>query len=383
MKSLNLMQKRILIVGIGIIVLMGLFPSCTPTPEKPIFRLDGEAPVAPPVDTTPIIILLILAVVCLIFYFKPHLFATTLAKLQKGTAGLSQMKQSSTAEYWKRLCALTIDVVILLLAFTILDHLTKTNNAIYYLIIFWLYFALCESSKLQATVGKKLLNISVADLSLKRISFLKASVRFCFKILPILLFVIIKSGFKGQLGLIGGFVLWFLFLSCYPFFDKKRTFLHDRIAGTIVINKPVETDKEIEIADTEGVSEQERSEPIEKQEGEVSAIPVERKKDRTMRNLNLMQKRIMLVGVAVIVLMGLFPPWIETTTTTTKDILHGTFHTNSVETVAGYYFLSNAPRGGKDIWDAITTYHLDFGRLLIQWFFVSLSTAALMFYFKE
>jgi len=29
------------------------------------------------------------------------------------------------------------------------------------------------------------------------------------------------------------------------------------------------------------------------------------------------------------------------------------------------------------------TYRLDFGRLFIQWFFVSLPTAALMFYFKE
>jgi len=134
--------------------------------------------------------------------------------LQEDIEGLSHSKEPSIAEYWKRICACIIDVVILLLVFTVLDQIKNTNNAVYYLIIFWLYIALCESSNLQATVGKKLLNISVADLSFKRISFLRASVRFCFKILPILLFVMIKSEFKGQFGVIGGFILWFLFISC-------------------------------------------------------------------------------------------------------------------------------------------------------------------------
>jgi hypothetical protein len=137
-------------------------------------------------------------------------------------------------------------------------------------------------------------------------------------------------------------------------------------------------------------SKQERSEPIEKQEREVSEFPVEGKEDRTLKNLNLMQKRIMLAGVAVIMLMGLFPPWIQTTTTTATNsggiYVQETRHTTTVDTAAGYYFLSNAPWSSDDkkvYVRTLLTYRLDFGRLLIQWFFVSLSTAALMFYFKE
>jgi len=37
---------------------------------------------------------------------------------------------------------------------------------------------------------------------------------------------------------------------------------------------------------------------------------LKRQEDKTMKNLNLMQKRILLVGVWFIFLMGLFPPWV-------------------------------------------------------------------------
>jgi uncharacterized RDD family membrane protein YckC len=153
------------------------------------------------------------------------------------------MEDSSVAEFWKRGCALIIDVVILLIFCVILEKIT--NNAIYYLIVFWLYFSVSESSKFQATVGKRLVNISVADYSLKQISFLKASVRFAFKVLPLLLFVILKSIFKGQLGVVGGFFLYFLLLGyCYPIFDRERRALQDIIAGTIVLNKTFRVKKE-------------------------------------------------------------------------------------------------------------------------------------------
>jgi len=182
------------------------------------------------------------------------------------TTKSSQMGESSIAEYWKRGCALIVDVIILFLVFITLDKIINTNNVVYYLIIFWLYFSISESSNLKATFGKELLNISVVDLSGKQITFLKATVRFCFKILPILIILIIKTVFKGQLGVVGNFVLWFLLLGCYPFFDENSRFLHDRIAGTIVTNKLFEADKEGKIDDTEGVSEQGRPGPIEKQE---------------------------------------------------------------------------------------------------------------------
>jgi hypothetical protein len=70
-------------------------PEVAPTVPKEIATPE-VAPVQqtepPPVHPlTPIIILLILAVVCLILYFKPQLFTTASSKLQRGAAELSQL----------------------------------------------------------------------------------------------------------------------------------------------------------------------------------------------------------------------------------------------------------------------------------------------------
>lgn len=84
MGTLNLMQKHILIVGVMVIVLMGLFPpwACgtqAPAPELPVFESPqgpykgfGGSTAPAPIDTTTIIMLIfvMLAVVCLIFFFK-------------------------------------------------------------------------------------------------------------------------------------------------------------------------------------------------------------------------------------------------------------------------------------------------------------------------
>jgi len=43
----------------------------------------------------------------------------------------------------------------------------------------WLYFALTESSRWHATLGKRLLGLYVADTEGKRIDFWRASLRFC------------------------------------------------------------------------------------------------------------------------------------------------------------------------------------------------------------
>ena len=78
------------------------------------------------------------------------------------------------------------------------------------------YFTLLESSGMQATVGKLLLGIKVVDLSGKRISFARATVRFFAKIL------------SGQVLLIGYFMA--------AFSQRKQT-LHDLLAGTLVVTK--------------------------------------------------------------------------------------------------------------------------------------------------
>ncbi len=83
-------------------------------------------------------------------------------------------------------------------------------------ILQWLYFALMESSKNQATLGKMIVGIIVTDLYGNRISFGKASGRFFGKIL---------SGIILNIGYI------------MAAFTEKKQALHDMIAGCLVVNK--------------------------------------------------------------------------------------------------------------------------------------------------
>jgi len=82
-------------------------------------------------------------------------------------------------------------------------------------VFFLLYYAVTESSRLQATFGKKTLGLQVTNLSEKRISFLRALVRAPCKILSLLSF----------------FSLGILVMFLDP---KKRTF-HDRITETLIV----------------------------------------------------------------------------------------------------------------------------------------------------
>lgn len=79
----------------------------------------------------------------------------------------------------------------------------------------WLYFALCESSAWQATVGKLALGIRVTDLQGNRISFLRALGRYPAKILSSLILFI---GFL--------MVAW----------TQRKQGLHDIICSTLVLN---------------------------------------------------------------------------------------------------------------------------------------------------
>jgi uncharacterized RDD family membrane protein YckC len=80
----------------------------------------------------------------------------------------------------------------------------------------WLYYALMESSKNQATVGKLALGLKVTDEKGKRISFGRASGRFFAKILSS---IILGIGF--------------LMIA----FTEKKQGLHDEIAGCLVVKE--------------------------------------------------------------------------------------------------------------------------------------------------
>jgi uncharacterized RDD family membrane protein YckC len=82
-------------------------------------------------------------------------------------------------------------------------------------VLTWLYFAICESSPWQATLGKLALGIRVTDLNGHRISFPRALGRYLAKFLSVLILFI---GFL--------MVAW----------TRRKQGLHDMLAGTLVLN---------------------------------------------------------------------------------------------------------------------------------------------------
>jgi uncharacterized RDD family membrane protein YckC len=81
-------------------------------------------------------------------------------------------------------------------------------------LVSWLWFTIPESSKWQATVGKKLLGLKVTDENGERIGFGKANGRYWAKSLSALILCI-------------GFIM--------VAFTEKKQGLHDKMAGTLVV----------------------------------------------------------------------------------------------------------------------------------------------------
>jgi len=79
----------------------------------------------------------------------------------------------------------------------------------------WLYFAFCESSAWQATVGKLAMGIRVTDLQGRRISFPRALGRYAAKILSVMILLV---GFL--------MIAW----------TRRKQGLHDMLANTLVLN---------------------------------------------------------------------------------------------------------------------------------------------------
>lgn len=95
-----------------------------------------------------------------------------------------------------------IDLLVMDLLFTILA--------------IWLYYALFESSGMQATPGKMIMGMKVTDADGDQIGFGMATGRYLGK-------------------LIAGFLLGLPYITAL--FTSKKQAMHDLIAGTIVINK--------------------------------------------------------------------------------------------------------------------------------------------------
>lgn len=81
------------------------------------------------------------------------------------------------------------------------------------LVINWLYFAIMESSKLQATVGKLAVGVVVTDLNGERLTFGRATGRYFAKILSSVILCI-------------GYIM--------VAFTERKQGLHDIVASTLV-----------------------------------------------------------------------------------------------------------------------------------------------------
>ena len=137
--------------------------------------------------------------------------------------------------FWWRVLAYILDAIILQIATSIiggifgvglalpLTGLGAGENAAFGMMMFgmigaslvinWLYFAIMESSKLQATVGKLAVGVVVTDLRGERLTFARATGRYFAKILSSLILCI-------------GYIM--------VAFTECKQGLHDIVASTLV-----------------------------------------------------------------------------------------------------------------------------------------------------
>lgn len=127
------------------------------------------------------------------------------------------------AGFWRRLATFAVDIAFLSSVVGVLNLFVTDNpynvegSGLFGTVTAWLYFALLQSSRLEASLGKLLLGIRVVDLNGRRLSFGRATVRFFSMFLSAFLFY-------------AGFLM--------AAFTSHKQALHDFIAGTLVIRKP-------------------------------------------------------------------------------------------------------------------------------------------------
>jgi hypothetical protein len=99
--------------------------------------------------------------------------------------------------------------------------------------------------------------------------------------------------------------------------------------------------------------------------------------------LNKNQKIVLWVALGIIVLMGLFPPWINTMNISNKNLSSNLIK----EFAAGYHliFISPTKNGWTDsdgLW-YMYSFSLDYGRLFLQWLMVILVSGTLLYLLRE
>lgn len=138
------------------------------------------------------------------------------------------------AGFWIRAVAYLIDSLILYIPILLIQDLIDSRyevgqqRHVLYLVtaltLWWIYTTALNASAWQATIGKRILKLKVVDKNGQRISFLRANVRFFAEFFSAIIFAF-------------GYFLagW----------NKKKRSLHDFIAGTFVVKKPI---KKVKVA---------------------------------------------------------------------------------------------------------------------------------------
>jgi uncharacterized RDD family membrane protein YckC len=122
--------------------------------------------------------------------------------------------------FWYRGAAKIIDIVLLQICLLPFDwifgtpisglHIGRGSNSALFFLVFCLYSAILESSKQQATIGKRMLGILVMDLDEGRISFPLALIRSVMQYLSLIDYIM-------------------------AVFTERKQALHDLVADTVVL----------------------------------------------------------------------------------------------------------------------------------------------------
>jgi len=151
--------------------------------------------------------------------------------------------------FWVRGAAAVCDVLLVSITIIFLeatygaiayDLSTKISleSLIFNKILLIAYFALLESSRFQATLGKYLFGLAVCNSGGGRISLLQAFGRNILKILPIFWLLYAGRFAIQSLVIMNTLTIIALLLTAgllFVFFSKKKQALHDEICGTYVV----------------------------------------------------------------------------------------------------------------------------------------------------
>jgi len=142
----------------------------------------------------------------------------TSKKVSRRSSVNSTSSKSSNKKYggfWIRFLATILDGLIIGVAVSLLTFGNRYGGMLT-LVLGWLYFALMESSNLQATLGKLAFGLKVTGIGGNQISFGRATGRYFAKYISIMILCI-------------GFIM--------IAFTEKKQGLHDLIADTLVVWK--------------------------------------------------------------------------------------------------------------------------------------------------